>query len=53
MKIAQPKHTDELRMSGDEFDKMMRKALQVHPEVAQKPKKAAKAKSKAVRKKTK
>ncbi len=33
--------SEELRMSGAEFDKLMRKALQVGPDNAPKPKKAS------------
>lgn len=32
MKQTQQKPTDDLRMSSKEFDKVMSKALQVHPE---------------------
>ena len=37
----------DLRMSGAEFDRLMRKALQVGPDNAPKPKKASVAKPKA------
>lgn len=39
--------SDELRMSGSEFDKIMRKAMRVGPGEAPKPKKASLAKSKS------
>jgi len=40
-KVTKP---DELRISGDEFDRIMREALQVRPE-PKKPKEGAKPKS--------
>ena len=50
MKATQPKPADELRMSGNEFDKIMRQALQVAPQEAPKVKKVSKAKSKTTKK---
>ena len=47
MKVTQSKPADELRMSGKEFDKIMRQALQVAPEEAPK---VAKAKPKTKKK---
>lgn len=44
---AESRPLDELRMSGSEFDKLMRKALQVGPGEAPKPKKAGQVKAKA------
>lgn len=44
MKAAQQKKTDEMRMSGTEFDRIMRGALQVQPEEAPKKKRTVKAK---------
>lgn len=44
---------DELRMSGNDFDKIMRQALQVAPEEAPKVKKVSKAKLKTTKKNTK
>lgn len=38
MKSAQPKPPEDLHISSDEFDRLMRKALQVAPEQAPKPK---------------
>lgn len=45
MKAGQPKPTDELRMSGKEFERIMGQALQVRAGDAKKqPKRAKKAK---------
>ena len=45
MNPVQHKTAEELRMSSKEFDKIMRRALQVHPVEPQKPKRRAKAKA--------
>ena len=50
MKAAQQKPVADLRMSAKEFDRIMGAALQVHPEAAPKPKRAAKPKKKTARK---
>lgn len=42
MKPAEVRPADDLHMSGAEFDKLMRKALQVAPEQAPQPKPPAK-----------
>lgn len=46
MKVAPAKSTDDLRMSGKDFDEVMRRALQVHPKEAPKLKRPAKAQRK-------
>jgi len=45
MNAKQHALTDELHMKGTEFDKIMRRALQVHPETTPKAKKVSKPKS--------
>lgn len=45
MTAAKATATDELRMSGKEFDRIMSHALQVKPESTQKPKRSAKSKA--------
>ena len=53
MKSAQPKPTEELHISSAEFDRVMRKALQVPPAQVPQPKARAKvAKSRKPAKKT-
>jgi hypothetical protein len=42
MKAGQSRPADEMRMSGKEFDRIMRQALRIKPEDAQKPKRATK-----------
>ena len=37
MNAAQPKPADDMHISGAEFDRLMRKALQVAPQDAPKP----------------
>jgi len=44
MTAAKVADTDELRMSGKEFDRIMGQALRVKPEKPQKPKQPAKTK---------
>lgn len=44
MKARQHQPAGELRINGNAFDKIMRRALQVHPESATKAKKQTKAK---------
>jgi hypothetical protein len=51
MKPGQHKPADELRMSSKEFDKIMGRALQVHPKEPQNPERSGKAKAKAARSK--
>ncbi len=45
MTAAKPATPDDLRMSGEEFDHIMGKALQVKPEAAPKAKRAKKPKA--------
>jgi len=45
MKAVQHKPAEELRMSGKKFDRIMRAALQVHPEETSKPKRRMKVKA--------
>ena len=52
METVKSKTTDELRINIDEFDKIMRAALQVHLEEPPKKKITAKTRRKAVRKKS-
>ncbi len=52
METVKPKTTDELRISSDEFDRIMREVLQVHLEEPPKKKITAKTRRKAVRKKS-